>query len=167
MKYFKIDGQLTEEVVDGLVEFFNTHTEDKTIYISSNGGNVFYAEVIGDLLALNKDTVTLVLGEHLHSSAVCLAFDFTGKKRFLPQGTISMLHFTNVDISARDLHDEHSLACLQVKEVAMLNAKLLEKYFKYLTHEELELVQKGKEVWLGSERTKQLILNELPSMPSM
>lgn len=167
MKYFKIDGQFTEELVDALIEFFNEHTEAKTIYISSHGGNVFYAELIGDLLAQNKDTVTLVLGEHLHSSAVCLAFDFPGKKRFLPQGTISMLHFTNVDISARDLHDENSLASLQVKEIGLLNAQLLEKYFKFLTHEELELVQKGKEVWLGSERTKQLISNELPEVSSM
>lgn len=168
MKYFRIDGELTDEVTDKLVEFFNTYTEDKKIvYLSSPGGSVYHAEVITDILNLNKLKTTLVLGEYLYSSAVCVAFDFQGNKRFLPQGTLSMLHFTNVDVSARDLHDENSLASVQVKEVAMLNAKLLEKYFKFLTHTELELVQKGKEVWLESERTKKLILNELPEMSSM
>lgn len=155
MKYFRLYGDLNHELLEKFMSFMEQDGE-KTIYITSHGGDIDIALTILDILEQQQDYVTLVIGEYIASAALELVLRFKGKKRILST-TLVGFHYTSADLSISKFKDPFSFASILQSEIEKENKELLDLNSSFFTEEEIAEIEKGGIVYLNSKRSKDML----------
>jgi len=153
-----IKGGIENEDIDKLIEKLSViPTSDMitTVYFSCEGGPDIYAEVVIDILNNNKNLVELVAYGVLASNGLEIFRNFKGKKKLLPT-VLGMIHNGDFPMSIRNSMNKFSEEVLLKEYIEIKNKKVISYYSKFLTKEELEVIEKGGDVWLNYERLKEI-----------
>lgn len=157
----RIEGELILEVYEKFIDSFNKIPLDRniTVYISSEGGDLWIGEEILDVLNTHKDNIELVVSAQVSSGAFEVAYKFKGKKRVLP-GSMSVLHLYTDTFKYRELLKKNSYArwskdvCL-VRVIKEFN-KMIETF---LTKDEIKRINKGEDLYIHTDRLSEILMN--------
>ncbi len=148
-KYFKIDGKLTEEVEDNLLETLNNLEENNNLilWICSSGGNIDVADNIIDLIQ-NDDRIIKVKFYWQVSSCAFRIMDSTPKyKRVILNDVWSTLHLYSRDSDYRNMLKKDSKTEFLYNNMLKQNEILLQHFRDIgVSEEHLDLIRKGEDV---------------------
>lgn len=155
-----LKGTINEEMVSDLVNFINeAQGTNKKIYLQSQGGFIYCAEQMLDIINENAEEIEFVGHATLESSAFELFFKAKCKKRIL-NSTRGMLHFATADVTLNQ--NGKPLSQTYVKhlkeEVAKRNDEIIKKL--KLTAKEISKYNKGEDVEFSYKRMLELINND-------
>ena len=150
------------ETVDALKEAIEQGISKEPIvevYITSEGGDYYAKNVLLDYLESVKEYIVIVASQFIHSAALELFIQFTGKKRVMPH-TYATAHIPSISIpESRELRDKKSMTYFMVNsvisEVVKDSYKLL-KESGLLTDKQLRQYNKGEDVYIAYRTLKQL-----------
>lgn len=152
--------EINDESADLLIDFINsTEGIKKKIYLSSDGGFIYVAELIIDLINNNKQDIELIAYNYIGSSAFELFFKSKCKKRIL-EGTRGMLHFAKMELTVNQKGKPVNKTAINFlkEEVSKRNDNLIKKL--KLSSKELNKYNKGEDVEFSYNRMLEFLKND-------
>ena len=153
MESFYFFSDTDPEDVQKAIEFINKIEEKATIYITSNGGDCYAADVLLDTINENKDKLTLVASGKIMSSAFYIFFSAKCNKRIM-EGTVGMYHYSGVSVrltqsGAFDYEDDEAII-----EGMKIEKEINDKWCKDLgmSDKEIKDIKKSKQVFFQYDR---------------
>lgn len=149
-------GDINNDMTQDLIDAINSQ-ENLTIYLNSDGGEVYEMEALLHLITENKDKIRLIGYGRLFSAAFELFFKAPCHKEILPL-TVGMAHLSScpMNIDERGVPKD-SYGQMEANELVSLFEQSSSFYKKVgLTSKELKDLKAGKDVFLSSERMKHL-----------
>ncbi len=157
MKYFVIDGTINADLKQRFVDFINQN-EGCTIYISVNsmGGN--HHDMLTMVSIINANHEKFIVKAIAVWSAAFELFRLVKCKKEMSSLVIGMYHFSydsmEVDIRGKVVYTSDKFKVNEYKSVWLPMEKKCAKSF--MTKKEYKKLKKGRDVYFGSERMKQI-----------
>ena len=157
-----ICGELDCETLDILFEDFNKLKPDEKviIYFTSPSGFVSTSKALLDFINNNKEIISLIVYGEIYSAGFDIVMKAECNKKLL-SNTIGMIHFAytkiDMDESGKPKTDYDKFYLAEMKKTKTETIEYLRTLG--LNKQELEKVNKGKDVFLSYERLAVLFEN--------
>ena len=158
IKNDEIDYELFEKIASFLDKY--DENEVLAIWLSSRGGDCSITEAIRDLLE-SDERVVLVAFDMISSSALDL-FLSTNCAKTLTDGTVACFHksfYPTVKVIKDSRTPMFGRQESIVGEIYRSESDTDEHVKKFLSDEEIELYEKGEDIWLNYQRLKEIYEN--------
>lgn len=158
IKNDEIDYELFEKIASFLDKY--DENEVLAIWLSSRGGDCSVTEAIRDLLE-SDERVVLVAYDMISSSALDL-FLSTNCAKTLTDGTVACFHksfYPTVKVIKDSRTPMFGRQESLVGEIYRSESDTDEHVKKFLSDEEIELYEKGEDIWLNYQRLKEIYEN--------
>ena len=158
IKNDEIDYELFEKIASFLDKY--DENEVLAIWLSSRGGDCSITEAIRDLLE-SDERVVLVAYDMISSSALDL-FLSTNCAKTLTDGTVACFHksfYPTVKVIKDSRTPMFGRQESLVGEIYRSESDTDEHVKKFLSDEEIELYEKGEDIWLNYQRLKEIYEN--------
>ena len=155
IKNDEIDYELFEKIASFLDKY--DENEVLAIWLSSRGGDCSVTEAIRDLLE-SDERVVLVAYDMISSSALDL-FLSTNCAKTLTDGTVACFHksfYPTVKVIKDSRIPMFGRQESLVGEIYRSESDTDEHVKKFLSDEEIELYEKGEDIWLNYQRLKEI-----------
>ena len=152
MIYHKL-STITETSLNEFLEFASKQGP-KTLFIDSDGGYIDYKDAI--VYAINTSTIQVVVVGSAHSAA----FDLLLEVELTPiilNSAYSVVHISSHALESRGLRTPQDIAHFHKKTSAKHQQDQLDLYSKFMTPSEIKILEKGGNVYLDSQRLKQIV----------
>lgn len=152
MESFFFDGEITAESVITMIKTIDDcEDEEVTIYFTSNGGDMAYADVLIHYFNSSDKTINLILHWGILSAAMEVAVRTTCSKEILSDA-YGGFHLASRGIEYRDLQAPVSHDSFLLKEVEAFNNRWLKLYGSSFSKDEMKHIQKGDTIFLNHAR---------------
>lgn len=155
MKHYIFNGKLIQENVDALLKELTSNDDKYLIYIDTAGGLNTIKDYLLYYLNLTPERFTLIAGNEITSNGFWLFYHFKGK-RIISDSTISMIHQSWKEVPSYDLKDKESTGYKDLQKLQNINDKNLEILKPYFSKKEIKDFKRGYDVYLNSDRLKQI-----------
>lgn len=158
IKNDEIDYELFEKIASFLDKY--DENEVLAIWLSSRGGACSVTEAIRDLLE-SDERVVLIAYDMISSSALDL-FLSTNCAKTLTDGTVACFHksfYPTVKVIKDSRTPMFGRQESIVGEIYRSESDTDEHVKKFLSDEEIELYEKGEDIWLNYQRLKEIYEN--------
>lgn len=155
MKHYIFQGSLDKEPIDKLLEFITKQESKITIYVATTGGDNSFTEYLLYYLNLNKDRIILFAGTEISSNGFWLFYNFEGQK-LISNNTFCIIHKSWMEVPTYTIKDKEAVAYNRVLQMEEYNLKRIEILAQYLTPKEIKQIKKDEDIFLSSERLKQI-----------
>ena len=158
IKNDEIDYELFEKIASFLDKY--DENEVLAIWLSSRGGDCSVTEAIRDLLE-SDERVVLVAYDMISSSALDL-FLSTNCAKTLTDGTVACFHksfYPTVKVIKDSRTPMFGRQESLVGEIYRSESDTDKYVKKFLSDEEIELYEKGEDIWLNYQRLKEIYEN--------
>lgn len=158
IKNDEIDYELFEKIASFLDKY--DENEVLAIWLSSRGGDCSVTEAIRDLLE-SDERVVLIAYDMISSSALDL-FLSTNCAKTLTDGTVACFHksfYPTVKVIKDSRTPMFGRQESIVGEIYRSESDTDEHVKKFLSDEEIELYEKGEDIWLNYQRLKEIYEN--------
>ena len=158
IKNDEIDYELFEKIASFLDKY--DENEVLAIWLSSRGGDCSVTEAIRDLLE-SDERVVLVAYDMISSSALDL-FLSTNCAKTLTDGTVACFHksfYPTVKVIKDSRTPMFGRQESLVGEIYRSESDTDNHVKKFLSDEEIELYEKGEDIWLNYQRLKEIYEN--------
>lgn len=158
IKNDEIDYELFEKIASFLDKY--DENEVLAIWLSSRGGDCSITEAIRDLLE-SDERVVLIAYDMISSSALDL-FLSTNCAKTLTDGTVACFHksfYPTVKVIKDSRTPMFGRQESLVGEIYRSESDTDEHVKKFLSDEEIELYEKGEDIWLNYQRLKEIYEN--------
>lgn len=158
IKNDEIDYELFEKIASFLDKY--DENEVLAIWLSSRGGDCSVTEAIRDLLE-SDERVVLIAYDMISSSALDL-FLSTNCAKTLTDGTVACFHksfYPTVKVIKDSRTPMFGRQESLVGEIYRSESDTDEHVKKFLSDEEIELYEKGEDIWLNYQRLKEIYEN--------
>jgi hypothetical protein len=168
---YNFNTAFTQESLQGFLEFLNNSGEDKVdIYLNSNGGSSWCAQVILDIIESDSERFTLTAYGQIGSAAFTLFFKAPCIRKILPT-CVGMYHQAKmrVDVNFRSRpFGQDDTAFVKALEEDFESDLAFIKTLKF-SEEEIEKYLDGQDIFFQCDRLKQFLnvsdLHQIKSKP--
>lgn len=149
--------EVDEEMLNTIVNAYNTAKDIITIYLMSDGGYICVMKAIVDLINSDPDAFELVGYDILYSAAFEIFVTAKCKKRLLPN-TVGMYHQSSRKLTINSAGKAQYKADEIVKEKAAIFHKEELKFIKKcgFTNKETKQFKKDHDVYFHTERFNEI-----------
>lgn len=157
----KLSGDINEEMLDQLIEAYNSlpENEDMNIYLKSRGGEYGFMEAMLDIINCNLGKTFLNAAFEIGSCAFELFFKANCKK-YLIGGCVGMYHQSSINIERNEFGKPKDTEDV-VREDYIVNfaRKTTTELCNNLgmTKHEIERIDNGENVWFTVERMREFL----------
>lgn len=156
---FTYDAPIDCEAYVCFEDFMNEaiiKNRDVVIYLSTGGGAMHLAQNMVDIINNFKNKIKVIVTGYCYSAGMYIISNINCPVEIKP-ATSGMIHFPNLDINTKNLKDEDSWDYFQMTT----EKESIDEYLRNIKHimneKEISKIENGKEVWLNTERMKELI----------
>ena len=156
MKHYIFNGKLNEENINNLLKELTSNADKYLIYIDTAGGFNTLTNYLLHYLNLYKERFTLISGTEITSNGFWLFYYFEGE-RIISDSTIALIHQSWKEVPSYDLRDKQSNGYKDLQKLDKINEKSFKILEPYLSKKEIKDFKKGYDIYLSSDRIKQII----------
>lgn len=145
--YFHFEDFINEAVIKN---------RDVVLYFTTNGGAMHLAQNMVDVINNFKNNIKIIVTGYCYSAGMYIIANVNCPVE-IKSATSGMIHFPNLDINTKNLKDEDSWDYFQMTT----EKESIDEYLRNIKHimneKEISKIENGKEVWLNTERMRELI----------
>ena len=156
MKHYIFNGKLNEENINNLLKELTSNEDKYLIYIDTAGGLNTLTDYLLLYLNLHKERFTLISGTEITSNGFWLFYYFEGE-RIISDSTIAMIHQSWKEVPSYDLKDKNGTGYKDLQKLDRINEKSFKILEPYFSKKEIKEYKKGWDIYLSSDRIKQII----------
>lgn len=155
MKYFAIDGDINQQMLERFTEFYNKGYEKISISLSTDGGDNWIGEVIIDMINNHPDATLIV--QRAWSTGMAIAVQSKCKKTITSTCT-GMYHYSTRQIWINDLGKPAYGSSIDNMKHLPYKKALSEKFARNIMNKkEFKKFKKDKDVYFGYKRMCEII----------
>jgi hypothetical protein len=162
-KYFKLSGQMNDDLANRFTEILNDPAEELVIFFSSGGGfcnvELIMREAVRDTLSTGRK-VKLVFHNFIGSSAFSLLFDLPREAvSYIPEQIIGMTHLPFIDVELNALGEgDGSFHKSRVVHIKTLKGPAITRASRIgLSASEMKKFRNGGDVYMQTPRMIRLL----------
>lgn len=162
MKYYHIEGEMSDEQAQKFIAFVNENDDNIVVYLDSSGGTCASALMIQDIISREPERFEVVASFQILSSAFELFFSVDCKKKIMPD-TFGAYHLIGQTsrINAAGVASE-PLSEFTMRQIRKTGVRQAVEFGQRIgmNPKEVDAIRRGKDVFFTNERLNQLLANE-------
>jgi ATP-dependent protease ClpP protease subunit len=154
MKYFQISGKICAEQYDKFLQFINENDSDISIDLNSDGGEVYIACRMLNIINENIDRITLT---HIMSGSCMFYLFYKAKcKKQIVKGSEAMYHLWFMRDVTIDQKKQMPFPDDRARVKAMKHLRFSQQPKEMMTKKERKQFNRSQDVWFSFKRLKEI-----------